>query len=242
VTNAALVRGASSGGRPPIQEAERRLKRLLEVARQHFLAVGFRETSLDGIAREAGVAKKTLYHHFGSKAGLFAAILESLRESWIAELQDVVVRSEEPQVVLEAVALHILEVGTRSDMIALHRLLVAEAHRFPDIVRGHYERGAARDMEPLAGFLRAAVAKGTLTLDDVTLAAEQFTHLVLGEVRMRLLLGLTRRPGQSARCRIARRAVAGYGPVYPVVWEGCSREATPYPDLQELGRSRRCWL
>jgi hypothetical protein len=31
------------------------------------------------------------------------------------------------------------------------------------------------------------------------------------------------------------RRTAGYGPVCPVVWEGCSREATPYPDAHRYG-------
>src|SRR5262245_33878534 len=42
-------------------------------------------------------------------------------------------------------------------------------------------------------------------------------------------LGLPRRPAN----RIIRRT-AGYGPVCPVVWEGRSRKASPYPDLAIL--------
>lgn len=208
MTRTASAGGVRSGGRPTREEAGHRLTRLLDIARQHFLAAGYRETSLDGIAREAGVAKKTLYHHFGSKAGLFTAIIERLREAWIADLRDFVVETEQPQIVLEAVARHILDIATRPEMIALHRLLVAEAHRFPDFVRGNYEEGAPRGMEPLAAYLRMAVARGALRLDDVALATEQFTHLVLGGTRMRLLLGVARRPGRLERERIARQAVA----------------------------------
>lgn len=200
-------RARGSGGRPTRQEAERRLRRLLEIARRRFLAVGYRETSLDGIAREAKVAKKTLYHRFGSKAGLFAAILEALRDSWIAELRDFVIETERPQIVLEKVALHLLEVGTRPDRIALHRLLVAEAHRAPALMRGHYGGGAPRGMEPLAAYFRAAIARHALKLDDVPLATEQFTQLVLGGIRTRLLLGVSRRPSAAERRRIARQAV-----------------------------------
>ncbi|HZB91129.1 MAG TPA: TetR/AcrR family transcriptional regulator [Stellaceae bacterium] len=201
-------RRPKSGGRPTQREAERRLERVLDIARKQFLAGGYSDTSLDAIARASGVAKKTLYHHFRSKAGLFAAILEALRRSWIAELRDVVVRSREPQLVLEAVALHLLEVGTRPPMIELHRLLLAEAHRFPELVQKHYDRRAPRGMEPLHAYLGAAAGNGALRLDDPALAAEQFTHLVLGGVRTRLLLGVARRPGPSERRRIAQHAVA----------------------------------
>lgn len=208
----------SKGGRPTGEEAERRLKRLLDVARRHFLAFGYRETGLESVAREAGVSKKTLYHHFGSKAGVFAAVLAALREKWITELRRVVLGSEEPREVLKAVALHILDVGTRPEMIALHRLLVAEAHRFPQLVSGHYHNGAPSGMEPLVAYLRTAVASGALSIDNPTLAAEQFTYLVLGGIRTRLLLSVARRPTRAERVSIARHAVR----IFVV---GCAREA-----------------
>lgn len=222
MTQPALESAVGRGGRPTHKEAERRLKRVLDVARQHFLASGYRETSLETVARDAGVAKKTLYHHFGDKAGLFASVLAALREAWIAELRRVVLASEEPREVLEAVALHTLDVGTRPEMIALHRLLVAEAHRFPELVSGHYENGAARGMEPLAAYLRKAVADGALSLDEPRLAAEQFTHLVLGGIRTRLMLGVARRPNHAERVKIARHAVR-------IFLAGCARNSHSKP-------------
>jgi AcrR family transcriptional regulator len=196
-----------TGGRPTRPEAERRLERVLEIARRRFLADGYCRTSLETIAREGGIAKKTLYHHFGSKEGLFAAILDSLRQAWAAELRDMTLRPHEPERVLERVALHLLDVGTRPDMVALHRMLLAEAPRFPELVQQHYDCNAPRGMEPLHDYLSAAVSEGRLRLADVALAAEQFTHLVLGGVRTRQLLGVSRRPSRSERRLIARQAV-----------------------------------
>ena len=212
--------GRKSGGRPVREEADRRLNRVLEIAQQHFLAAGFDGSSLDAIALEAGVAKKTLYHHFGSKTGLFAAILEALRESWIAELRNLTVGSGRPHSVLEAIALHTLDVGTRPDTTAVYRLLVTEASRFPDIVRDHYENGMARGMEPLADYLRRAAAMDELVLDDFSSAAEQFTYLVLGGLRTRMLLGVAERPGLSERRRMARQAVR-------IFLSGCLAEQKP---------------
>jgi TetR/AcrR family transcriptional repressor of mexJK operon len=197
-----------SGGRPSRRDAKERLKRILEIAQRHFLKVGYKETSLDCIAREAGVAKKTLYHHFGSKAGLFAKVLGDLRRTWIAELSDIVVSSGQPEKVLNAVALHLLDVGTRPEKIKLHRLFLLEARRFPNVVRDIYDtRGALCGMEPLSNYLRGADAAGELEIDDIVLGTEQFVHLVLGGIRERLSLGVTRRPNSDERRRIARQAV-----------------------------------
>lgn len=184
------------------------MRRVLDVAKRQFLNAGYRETSLEGIAREAGVAKKTLYSRFGSKAGLFATILDTLRGAWIAELQGLVLESDRPETVLETVALHLLEVGTRPDMIELYRLLLLDAHRSPELIRGYYDkRGGLSGMEPLSEYLRASVAQDVLRIEDVAVATEQFVYLVLGGIRTRMLLGAARRPNAPARARIARQAV-----------------------------------
>jgi AcrR family transcriptional regulator len=205
----ALLDGiAPTGGRPTRRAADERLTRLLKIAQHRFLTRGYSETTLEGIAQEASVAKKTLYHHFGSKAGLFTTILDSLCSKWIAELNDIVLSPRQPKQVLNSVAQHLLDVGTRPEMIGLHRLFLIEAHRFPDLVYNIYDkRGASRGMEPLSDYLRGAIAIGALRLDDIPLATEQFVQLVLGGIRVKLLLGIARRPQADERRRIARQAV-----------------------------------
>lgn len=55
--------------------AERRAQ-LLEVGRIAFSAQGYDSTSIDEVAHQAGVSKPIVYEHFGSKEGLYAAIVE----------------------------------------------------------------------------------------------------------------------------------------------------------------------
>lgn len=191
-----------SGGRPCREDAEARHRRMLDVAQEIFLTQGYAETTLDRIACEAGVAKKTLYEHFSDKAGLFAAVMQRLRREWTAVLHDIVIEPADLQGALQRVAEHLLEVGTRSDMLALHRLLLVESRRFPDLMNG-----ACTDMAPLAEVLRRAVGGGLLDLDDVDLAAEQFVYLVLGGLRVRMLRGVCARPEADVRAHIARQAV-----------------------------------
>jgi AcrR family transcriptional regulator len=49
--------------------------RILAAARAHFLRFGFARCSMDCIASEVGMSKKTLYHHFRSKDELVEAVL-----------------------------------------------------------------------------------------------------------------------------------------------------------------------
>ena len=62
------------GGRRPGSGRSR--QKIVEVARLAFSANGYAETSLRGIAREAGVDPSLVVQLFGSKAGLFAAVVE----------------------------------------------------------------------------------------------------------------------------------------------------------------------
>lgn len=57
---------------------ERRLT-ILEAAGQLFGARGYENTTVDDVARAAGVTKPIVYRHFGSKQGLYLAILERHR-------------------------------------------------------------------------------------------------------------------------------------------------------------------
>ncbi|MGH8317388.1 MAG: TetR/AcrR family transcriptional regulator [Steroidobacteraceae bacterium] len=181
---------------------------MLDVAQCAFLDLGYAEATLDRIARDAGVAKKTLYEHFGDKEGLFAAVLQRLRQVWIAGLQDVVTESADLRAALQGAARHLLDVGTRPDMVGLHRLLLLEARRFPKLINASYDkRGARVDMGPLSNYLRSAANDGLLQFDDVDLATEQFVHLVLGGIRMRMLRGVSPTPDAETRARIARQAV-----------------------------------
>jgi len=54
---------------------ERRRRRILEAATERFMASGYRKTSVDEIARGAGVAKGTIYLHFRTKADLLMAAI-----------------------------------------------------------------------------------------------------------------------------------------------------------------------
>lgn len=216
------------GGRPSRDEAEAKQLRILEVAQQVFFAQGYAEATIDTIAHEAGVAKKTLYEHYGDKAGLFAVVMQRLRDAWTRGLLDVVIEATDPSLALEGVALHLLDMGTRSDMLGLHRLLLIEARRFPDLIDGRYsKRGAPVGMKPLADYLRQAVKHGSLQLDDIDLATEQFVYLVLGGLRTRILRGVSSRPNAATRERIARQAVT-------IFLHGCASQASADP-----GKSRR---
>ena len=69
--------------RKPRSDAQRNRERILEVARQAFSRSGA-NTSLDDIAREAGVGPGTLYRHFPTREQLLEAVYRSGMEKLAA--------------------------------------------------------------------------------------------------------------------------------------------------------------
>jgi AcrR family transcriptional regulator len=59
-----------------------RRQAILEAAQELLLRHGLRGTSMEAIARAAGVAKPTLYAYFPDKAAVFSALVEQLVEAW----------------------------------------------------------------------------------------------------------------------------------------------------------------
>jgi AcrR family transcriptional regulator len=71
-----MTQKRSSDGRKPRADAQRNRERILEVAKQAFTRSGA-DTSLDDIAKQAGVGPGTLYRHFPTREELLQAVYRS---------------------------------------------------------------------------------------------------------------------------------------------------------------------
>ena len=63
--------------------------RIVEAARAHFFSHGFRSVTMDDLADELGISKKTLYAHFSSKIALLEAVLADKFAGLEAKLQEI---------------------------------------------------------------------------------------------------------------------------------------------------------
>lgn len=156
---------------------------------------------VDDIARRAGVVKQTLYHHYGSKDTLFREALVGLAEELFVELES----SNGP---LREDLLRFAESfrdKTLSEQgVALYRMIVAEAPRFPEISRTIFEAGRVASRS-LARRLRQAMVRGELRDDDEDAAADVLLCLLSGKERDQLLFGLL--PDQAGRSERAGKIV-----------------------------------
>ncbi|MGH2743437.1 MAG: TetR/AcrR family transcriptional regulator [Thermoleophilaceae bacterium] len=80
-----------SSQRVPRTKAEQRARTttsLIAEARRLFATVGYERVKVADVARRAGVTTGALYHHLGSKRGLFLAVLEQVHEEVAGRIAD----------------------------------------------------------------------------------------------------------------------------------------------------------
>ncbi len=165
-------------------------KAILAAATEMFLELGFGAASMDLIAKRAGVSKATVYKHFRGKEALFGAIIEARCRQLMAPLLTPEMRPNGLEATLLATANGFMDLLMDPAALALYRVVVAEAPRFPELARAFYENGPKRAIGSLADYLSREAAAGYFDIADPVRAAEQFFSLTSGYVHMRALLGI----------------------------------------------------
>lgn len=158
-----------------------------DAAKAVFLRAGY-GASMDLVAAEAGVSKQTVYNHFASKDALFRATMAALRDEFLNVLGEQDVSGKEPRETLTRLAEHVVTLLLRPSMLGLHRMLVAEAPRFPDLARQVYAAGPGEGGRRLAAYLAAQDRRGALRVPEPDLAAQQFLGALTGNLQLRALL------------------------------------------------------
>ena len=179
------VRGR--GGRPSRVESAQLSDRILDVATRLFLGDGFGATSIEAVAKHAGISKRTFYHRFRGKEELFEAVVRRLIERWMPPFDAALLDAPSLPAALRRSAEYMLEVALTAEGLALHRMVIAEAQRFPGLARILHELGAAAGVERIARHLDERIARRELRPIDSRFAAEQFILMAVTGPRRRAL-------------------------------------------------------
>ena len=160
--------------------------RVLRAATRSFLRHGYR-SSVDDIARRAGVAKQTVYHHFPSKDALFKEVATGLTARILVELRE---DAPELRASLVAFGLAYRRRVLGAEGLAMFRTLTAEVPRFRVLARALYAGGAGATVQRLAQLLDAAMRAGKLRRDEPKFAAEMLLGMLAGQDRIKRLYGV----------------------------------------------------
>jgi len=173
-------------GRPSRADAPRMEQHLLDIACRLFVASGYDLTTMDAIAMEARVSKRTLYLRYPKKELLFAAVVADHTARSFAAVEAVLERfASNPSLSLRArlqMLGHVfVEQAVNPDTLSLDRSMATTAQRFPELLDSLHRAGYERATSIVQTLLSEAGAK------ESAISAQAFySLLVLAPIRERL--------------------------------------------------------
>ena len=188
-------------------------RRQIELAAMKlFLDTGFEETSMDAIAAEANVSKRTVYSHFPNKEALFLDVMKEMCNAAgesETELEDLD-KSLPPQEFLTIAGCMSLKKVTDPRIQAVMRSVIKAPQAFAEIGEGFWEKGPGSMHTALRDYLSAASARGELSVADPELAAIQFIALSTGPHFLPMIFTGHAPWGRDDIDRLVREAVDGF--------------------------------
>jgi len=140
------------------------------------------------VAQRARISKRTFYHRFPDKPALFGAVVRRIIEQLRPPNGTPLFEDGGSAEALRRLARLMLRAALMPMALALNRLMVAEAQRFPELAAiVAREGGRAALVGEIAAMLEREARAGALTLDHPEFAAEQFIQLVVGLPQRRAL-------------------------------------------------------
>ncbi len=167
---------------------------IVAAATELFLDHGFGDVSMDTIAAKAEVSKRTVYNHFENKEQLFEGIMSDACacQAFLGGQfeEDTSVPVDPPEQVLTQLGLAFLGVLGSSEGVALHRLVMAEGSKFPELGKTFYEFGPERLSRKLGEYLEDQTVKGVLRVENFREAASQYLAMLTMPIMMELTIGV----------------------------------------------------
>lgn len=207
------AKSAKTKNTGPYKNAEKR-EAIIRAAHELFRAQGLKGSSMEQVAKAAGVAKQTIYSHFKNKEALFAAVAP-------ARVEDSGMKSDAPDFygarpdeILLDIGKKFFALATAPDVIAMNRLVISEARDYPKVAELFYENGPRFSLLRLSKVLEQLQAQGHLIEMDCVQAAIDLRNLLVGNYRELLLFQrITEVSPQQAEQQV-RHAVAVFLRMY----------------------------
>lgn len=185
----------------------RKFDQVLRGAREVFMADGFEGASVDDIARAAGVSKATLYSYFPDKRLLFMEVAQTECRLMSERILSMIDETRPAREVLTIAATQLVGFLTSKFAQQVFRICVAERDRFPELGRAFYAAGPENGQRQLCAYLEKAVAAGELVIEDIPMAAEQFSELCKTRLWTRAVFGIQDSFTQAEIDEVAQSAV-----------------------------------
>jgi AcrR family transcriptional regulator len=203
-----------------LSRSEQKRQAILTAAKKVFLKQGFAVASMDRIAENAQVSKKTVYHHFNNKAQLFQ---DMLSEHWVQHVDNIAVLFNDRESIVSNLTRFckiFLTFLYDKNTIDLLRVLISESARFPDLIDCILQGNHGPFTQQLIAFIQARHQSGELTVASPERAAAYFMGLLKEVHFWPMMLGFVKTTKPKNKQTLIDEAIAifvGFYQVDPLV-------------------------
>jgi TetR/AcrR family transcriptional regulator, mexJK operon transcriptional repressor len=178
-------------------------ERILAAARKIFLDGLPEHATMDAVAQQAGMSKKTIYREFKSQVELLGALLMEN----VADMGEFPGPKPGDDIEIELYGMLVRMVGhfTSPRSMALFRLIVSEVRRYPELMSATKPKGFPREL--LADWLASPIVREKYTIEDPDDAAAMLFGMVMQDSGFKLMVVSTSVMPQHVIEARARRAV-----------------------------------
>jgi AcrR family transcriptional regulator len=159
-------------------------ERILSAARKIFLDGPPEHATMDAVAQQAGMSKKTIYREFKSQLELLGALLVEN----VADMGEFPPPKSGDDIELELYGMLVRMVThfTSPRSMALARLLISEVRRYPELLSASKPKGFPREV--LAEWLASPIVRSKYQIEDPEDAASMLLGMVMQDSGFRLMM------------------------------------------------------
>lgn len=148
-----------------LRRKDARPSEIIDSAMLLWTTQGFATTKIEDIAKGAGVAKGTVYLYFNSKEAIFETALKIRLASTMEEIIDLAMGdSLTTRELLQHFYDTVYNEYFIKESVTLMKVLIAEGHRFPDLVTIYRETALTKGIKAIKMILHRGVERGELSI------------------------------------------------------------------------------
>jgi TetR/AcrR family transcriptional regulator, mexJK operon transcriptional repressor len=170
---------------------------ILDAATRLFLEKGFEAASLADILQIAGGSRRTIYDQFRDKEGLFQEMMAIRCAAMLAPMDDPLLLTGEPEVILRKIADRFMTVMTSDIVGGLRRIGIAEGAKFPAIAKIFFEFGVDPAIESVSQVFESLNNRDELCFQNPQMTSITFLSIIQGDVVDRLTAKVSSAPDEQ---------------------------------------------
>jgi TetR/AcrR family transcriptional repressor of mexJK operon len=188
-------------GRP--KSLEKR-EQIMYCATKLLLSLGYKNTSMDAVAKESNVSKQTVYSHFKNKHALFNAVIESKCAKYQMDDASVSISTQPLLEILSTIGLSFIRLLNDENVISMYKVVIGESQQESSMAQLFYDAGPLHSVNLLTKILKAH-PESLLNETDAYELSLDFFNLLKSDFHIRGILHLPYELSESSQKNLANK-------------------------------------